>query len=244
MDVSDDNGTKRVRYNDYNFEFIDAHSCLVEFEQHRENLLSPNFNTIGIGMAFDEEKVVVVDVFCNRELIVDSIDINRELYSIVVAGRMLNELMGVYALRIVQEENINKALILVNPQFITQDLKNKQFRSYFNNAQKVFEDETRKTVEIYLRNKPETIKYGIPNPDRVKVEDLVFGNRVPLMNFPHPKTFKEHAAEELFEKKKEEEEDRRKTEEKIREKEERDKRIQKPDSAYENLYFYIFNNFY
>jgi len=186
-------------------------------------------------MAFDEEKVVVVDVFCNRDLIVDSVDINKELFSIVVVGRMLNELMGVYALRIVQEDAINKALILINPHYITQDTKNKQFRAYFNNAQKIFEDETRKIVEIYIRNKPETIKYGIPNPERVKVEDLVLANRVPLNNFPHPKIFKEHIAEENLQKKKEEDEERRRVEEKIKEKEERDKRIQKPDSAYENL---------
>jgi hypothetical protein len=233
--VSSDNGTKRVKYNDYSFEFVDAHSCLVEFEQHRENLLSPNFNTIGVGMAFDEEKVVVVDVFCNRDLIVDSVDINKELFSIVVVGRILNEQMGVYALRVVQEEAINKALILINPQNITQDIKNKQFRAYFNNSQKVFEDETRKIVEIYIRNKPETIKYGIPNPERVKVEDLVLANRAPLMNFPHPRIFKEHNAEEILQKKKEEEEERLRIEEKIKEKDERDKRMQKPDSAYENL---------
>jgi len=233
--VSSDNGTKRVKYNDYSFEFVDAHSCLVEFEQHRENLLSPNFNTIGVGMAFDEEKVVVVDVFCNRDLIVDSVDINKELFSIVVVGRILNEQMGVYALRVVQEEAINKALILINPQYITQDIKNKQFRAYFNNSQKVFEDETRKMVEIYIRNKPETIKYGIPNPERVKVEDLVLANRAPLLNFPHPRIFKEHNAEEILQKKKEEEEERLRIEEKIKEKDERDKRMQKPDSAYENL---------
>ena len=222
--MSSDNGTKRVKYNDYSFEFVDAHSCLVEFEQHRENLLSPNFNTIGVGMAFDEEKVVVVDVFCNRDLIVDSVDINKELFSIVVVGRILNEQMGVYALRVVQEEAINKALILINPQYITQDIKNKQFRAYFNNSQKVFEDETRKMVEIYIRNKPETIKYGIPNPERVKVEDLVLANRAPLLNFPHPRIFKEHNAEEILQKKKEEEEERLRIEEKIKEKDERDRK--------------------
>ncbi len=186
-------------------------------------------------MAFDEEKVVVVDLFFNRELIVDSVDINKELFSIVVVGRMLNDLMGVYALRIVQEDNINKALILINPQHITRDIKNKQFRAYFNNAQKIFEDDSRKLIEIYLRNKPETIKYGIPDPERVKVEDLVLGNRAPFMNFPHPKIFKEHHQEELLQKKKEEDDERRRVEEKIKEKEERDKRMQKPDSAYENL---------
>jgi len=241
VDVSSDNGTKRLKYNDYSFEFVDAHSCLVEFEQHRENLLSPNFNTIGIGMAFDEEKVVVVDVFCNRDLMVDSVDINKELFSIVVVGRMLNELMGVYALRIVQEEAVNKALILIGPQYITYELKNKQFRAYFNNAQKIFDDETRKLIEIYIRNKPEMIKYGVPVAEKIKVEDLNLGNRVPLTNFPHPRIFKEHNAEEILQKKKEEDEERRKVEEKIKEKEERDKRMQKPDSAYENLYSLFIN---
>ena len=41
---------------------------------------------------------------------------------------------------LVQEDNINKALITINPQHITQDFKNKQFRAYFNNSQKLFED--------------------------------------------------------------------------------------------------------
>ena len=232
--MSNDNGTKRIKYNDYMFEFCDAHSCLVEFEQHRENILNKDINSIGIGMAFDEEKVVVVDIFCNREVIIDSVDINKELFSIVVVGRVLSDNMGAYALRIVNEDSINKPLITINPQHITQDFKNRQFRAYFNNSQKLFEDNSRKIIEIYLRSKPETIKYGIPNNDRIKVEDLVLGNRVSLHNFPHPKISKEHLLEESEQKKKEEDDDKRRSEEKLREKEERDKRQQKPDSAYDN----------
>ena len=83
-----------MKYNDYSFEFCDAHSCLVEFEKDRENLLNPDINTMGIGMAFDEEKVVVVDIFCNRDVIVDSVDINRELFSIVVERMVCTELIS------------------------------------------------------------------------------------------------------------------------------------------------------
>ena len=66
VDVSNDNGGKRGRFSDYSSEFVDAHSTLVEFESHRDNLLSSNFNTVSIGMAFDEERVIVVDVFSFR----------------------------------------------------------------------------------------------------------------------------------------------------------------------------------
>ena len=55
-----------------------------------------------------------------------------------------------------------------------------------------------------------------------------------MFNFPHPKISKEHGLEEHEQKKKEEDDDKRRQEEKLREKEERDKRIQKPDSAYDN----------
>ena len=60
-----------ARYTDFMNEFYDVQATLVEFAQHSENILNDEFNHVGIGMAYNDTKVVVVDIFCFREAIVD-----------------------------------------------------------------------------------------------------------------------------------------------------------------------------
>ena len=229
MDISNDDGGKRGRFIDYAPELVDAHSTLVEFEEDRENILSNNFNTVGLGVAFNEEKVAVVDIFTHRECIVESIMFN-ENQGIDIIGRMLNEKLGPYAIKIVPEEFPNKQLAHITPQFISYDDKTREFSASFSNCGKVFEYEGPKMIEIFLREKPELIKYGVILTTKVKFEDLILGYRIPFVEYPHPRIANEIEQEEQAEKDKMNEEAKKKKEEETKENNERENRKRKVDN--------------
>ena len=97
-------------------DFYDVQATLVEFEEHCDNILSDNFNKVGIGMALNDMKVVVVDIFLKREVTVDSCSINVENGSIIIKGELTNEQFGAYALRIVSPSAPNKTIVHITPQ--------------------------------------------------------------------------------------------------------------------------------
>jgi hypothetical protein len=189
-------------------------------------------------MAFDDEKVSVVDIFSLREVVVEKVNINKDNLNIEVYGKMLTDKMGVFAIRIVYEDHPNKALHLIGPQFISYDSKTHTFVGILNCPAKVFDDEAPKMIEVYLRHKPETIKYGIPSTEKPKVEDIQIGYRIPMLSYPHPRVAYEIEQEEFLDKRRAEEESRRRKEDDSREREERERRIAKVEN-YDQLYFFV-----
>jgi hypothetical protein len=176
-------------------------------------------------MAFDEEKVVVCDIFSCKDVIVDSCSINEEMGTIIIKGHMLNDKYGVYALKIVNADNMAKALIEANPQnIISPDQKNRPFTVSFNNAAQIIADPTPKIVEVYLRVKPEQIKYNTVHQGKVSYANLDLGCRIPFETFPHEQQIKEQKQEEQNELNRFQEDLERKRIEKEREKEERQRR--------------------
>jgi hypothetical protein len=187
-------------------------------------------------MSFDDEKVSVVDIFTQRDCVVEKVTINRDNQSVEVIGKMLTDKMGVFAIRIVPEDHPNKTLHLISPQLISYDSKSHTFLATLNCPPKVFEDDSPKMIEVYLRHKPETIKYGVPSTDKTKVEDLQIGYRIPFVNYPHPRVAFEIEQEDLLDRRKAEEELRRRKDEDNREREERERRIAKVEN-YDQLYY-------
>lgn len=208
---------------------VDAHSTLVEFEEDRENILSNKYNTVGLGVAFNEEKVAVVDIFTHRDCIVESIFFNDN-QGIDITGRMLNDKLGLYAVKIVPEEFINKQLANITTQYISFDDKTKEFNASFQNCSKIFEFDGPKMIELYLREKPELIKYGVIVTTKVKFEDLILGYRIPLVEFPNPRMAYEIEQEENLEKEKIQEENKKKRDEELKENIERENRKRKVDN--------------
>jgi hypothetical protein len=182
-----------------------------------------------LGVAFNEEKVAVVDIFIHRHCIVELIIFNDN-QGIDIIGRMLNEKLGPYAIKIVPEEFPNKQLAHITPQFISYDDKTREFSASFSNCIKIFEYEGPKMIEIYLREKPDSIKYGVILTTKVKFEDLMLGYRIPLVEYPHPRIAYEKDQEEQYEKDKMNEEIKKKKEEEIRENNERENRKRKVDN--------------
>ena len=125
--MSLDNGTREDKFDDFTPDFMDCHATLLEFGNHRENLIGPNFNTVCTGMAFDKEKVTVVDIFTNRVVNIEQCAITEENATIFVEGRVLTEKLGVYAVRIVAEDKPNFSILSIGPQDINFDNINKKW---------------------------------------------------------------------------------------------------------------------
>lgn len=229
--MSLDNGNKEEKFDDFSTDFMDCHSTLLEFEQHRNNLLGLNYNTMCVGMAFDKEKITVVDIFVNRLVNVEQCAITEESQTIFVEGKVLTDKYGVYAVRIVAEDQPNTTILSLNPQEINYDAINKKWICKFKNANNVFvelgKDDKKLFIQVYLRENPESIKYGQPTTDKIKFNLLTLGYRCQLENFPHPLILKEQEEIKEDELQSQAIENARKKEEETAEREERNRRENK-----------------
>ena len=188
------------KYMEFADEFYDVQATLIEFEQHCDNILSNRYNKVGIGMALNDMKVVVVDVFLRREVTVDSCSINLESGNIIIKGQLTDEQYGAYALRLVSPTNPNKTIISISPQHITPaNVPNKirPFTAIFNNVEKILEDPEPKNIEIYIRVKPDLIPYNKIFSDKIRFEDLTLGAVIPLLPFPSTTEKKEQKRQDL-----------------------------------------------
>ena len=186
--------SEMAKYMEHANDFYDVQATLVEFNEHSDNILSNYFNSIGIGIAFNNMKVVVVNIFLKRDVIIDSCSINIENNNIIIKGQLTDEQFGAYALRIISPSTPNKTLAHITPQQITPaNVPNKirPFTAVFNNIGNILEDPEPKNIEIYIRVKPDLIPYNKIFSDKIRFEDLTLGAVIPLMSFPNNKEKKE-----------------------------------------------------
>ena len=182
------------KYKEFADEFFDVQATLIEFQEHGNNILSEKFNTVGIGMAINEMKVVVVNIFLRREIMVNSCSINFYNGSIIINGELMNDQYGAYAARIINPSNPNKSIAFITPQHITPSNATNKIRPFtaaFNNVERVLEDQEPKNIEIYIRVKPDLIPYSRIFSDKIHFEDLTLGAVIPLISFPNDKERKE-----------------------------------------------------
>lgn len=174
---------------------MDCHATLLEFENHRSNILSNLHNCLSVGIAFDKEKVTVVDIFTTRLVNIEQCAIYEDSQTIYVEGKMLTDKSGIYAVRIVAEDQPTVTILSLNPQEINFDPVSKSWLCKFKNAGKVFEELSKEDkklfIQVYLRENPESIKYGQICTDKIKFNLLTLGFRCQLENFPHPLIIKE-----------------------------------------------------
>jgi len=144
---------------DFVEEFIQANSLFIEIQSDRDNILNPSFNTIAIGMAFDISKVSIVNVFCHWSAIITKLDLNLRNWTVKLTGKVVNDKYGPYAIRIVNEDHVGKTAMAISFQYLKFDQNTKEFSADFNNDDNP--DKMKKQfLEVYLREKPEGIKYG------------------------------------------------------------------------------------
>ena len=206
--IDSDNGrpdaNPMAKYMEFADDFYDVQATLIEFEEHCDNILSDSFNKVGIGIALNDMKVVVVDIFLKREVTIDSCNINIDSGNIVIKGELTDEQFGAYALRIVSPSAPNKTIVNITPQHITPaniNTKIRPFTAIFNNVGRVLEDPEPKNIEIYIRVKPDLIPYNKIFSDKIRFEDLTLGAIIPLMPFPSDKERKEERRQDIKNKK-------------------------------------------
>ena len=196
------------KYKEFGNEFFDVQATLFEFEKHSDNILSNDFNSVGIGIALNDMKVVVVNIFLKRDVIINSCSINMDSGNVIIKGQLANEQYGAYALRIISPKNPNKTIVYITPQQITPakvDNKIRPFTAVFNNIGRVLEDPEPKNIEIYIRVKPDLIPYNRIFSDKIKFDDLTLGAVIPLMSFPNDKERKEERRQDKRDEKVEQE---------------------------------------
>ena len=189
-----------AKYMEFADDFYDVQATLIEFEEHCDYILSDSFNKVGIGLALNDMKVVVVDIFLKRDVTVDSCSINAENGNIIVKGELTNEQYGAYALRIIAPSAPNKTIVHITPQHITPSnitTKIRPFTAVFNNVGRILEDPEPKNVEIYIRVKPDMIPYNKIFSDKIRFEDLTLGSVIPLIPFPSDKEKKEERRQDM-----------------------------------------------
>ncbi len=196
------------KYMEYANEFFDVQATLVEFEEHSDNILSNDFNSVGIGIAINDMKVVVVNIFLKREVIINSCYINFDSGNVTIKGQLSNYQYGAYALRIISPKNPSKTIVYITPQQITPAKDGNKIRPFiavFNNIGRVLEDLEPKNIEIYVRVKPDLIPYNRIFSDKIKFDDLTLGAVIPLMSFPNDKERKEERRQDKRDEKVEQE---------------------------------------
>ena len=196
------------KYMEYANEFFDVQATLVEFEEHSDNILSNDFNSVGIGIAINDMKVVVVNIFLKREVIINSCYINFDSGNVTIKGQLTTDQYGAYALRIISPKNPTKTIVYITPQQITPAKDGNKIRPFiavFNNIGRVLEDLEPKNIEIYVRVKPDLIPYNRIFSDKIKFDDLTLGAVIPLMSFPNDKERKEERRQDKRDEKVEQE---------------------------------------
>ena len=108
-----------INYDSLEEDFKEAQATLIEYEEDSSNILNANFNQIGIGLAFNKSKLIVVDIFIEREVIVDSCSISQEAANIITKVRMNTEEKGPFAMRLIKMAKKQKhAIAEISPQQI------------------------------------------------------------------------------------------------------------------------------
>jgi len=207
-------------------DFIDLGHLLLEVETDRRVLLDPSMNHIGIGVTMTPENLILVEVFSNKLVTVTKIS-DGEDGGIEIRGKMLSDTKGLYAVKLQTIEA--KKDFLVGPENIEFDHNSKDFIVFLDVDEAI--GGSNKLIELYIRNKPETIEYKKASKEKLNLKHLELAHRCPCMVYPDPRYLAqdEHdrmrKEQETLEKMRIDEERKQKKEEEKRERIERRKHL-------------------
>ena len=109
-----------------------------------------------------------------------------------IRGKILQEDLGIYAIRIVNKDDPKKDIRGIGPEFIEYNRQSKEWIANFD-IEYVIED-SRKALEFYTRITPDSIPYKKKQTknEKISYKHLQLKLRTPYMIYPDPK----YAAEE------------------------------------------------
>ncbi len=176
-------------------EHMDAHGLLLEMQAEMQALSDPAVTNIGVGFAEDSTKVLVVELLSHSPLIVSSMKPGED-GSVQVEGLNLDPTnAGLYAARLVSSADAKKVVSLIGPQHIAFDKATAKWSMHFEPpGEEVFYASDEKCLEVFIRRKQiDTIPYGQPSTEKIKVEHLEQVIRLPVEYMPDPRVVKEDA---------------------------------------------------
>jgi len=168
--------------------FLDAYGLTLEINEMREEILKPEFTHAGFGLALLNNLYVITVIMSAKSLKLESIKATEDEKGIEVNGRMLTDLMGPYAVRVVDAKNPTKPICLVGPESMKFSLETKEFRIFLDKPDVLYNDPPL-ICEIYLRQKPQGIAYGgAPSADLASnLTYLELAFKTPMELFPDPR---------------------------------------------------------
>lgn len=142
-------------------EFMDAHGVLCELQEDLERMIDHKYTHVGIGFAWNKEKVLVVEFYSVKAVVISQLT-ESEDGGVDIRGTMLSSEVGLYAARIVAIKNQKKDIKVVGPPNIQFDKVSKTFIiSIEGPADGLFYSEDPKILEIYIRKAQiDKIQYG------------------------------------------------------------------------------------
>ena len=173
--------------------FLDAQGLLLE--THRDLLLG-NFNHVAIGLGVQGKRLVLVLAFTLKELNITKIDKNPD--GIYIEGKMLNPEFGVYVMRIVEITSMKEKKI-VGPQHLAYDMSTLVFAGNIPYAEGIEygpEGKGKNFLEIYIRNNPDKILYGLETDEKLTTKYLKPAERMRIEIYPDPRQKFEEAKHE------------------------------------------------
>lgn len=141
---------------------IDAHGLLLELEETSQILADSKHTHIGIGFAFNKEKVKVVELVAEKVMAIDTLQ-QSEDQGVEARGRMLNKEVAIYAASIVTSSKMDKDIKAVDPSNIQFDKESKEFIVNIPGPlEDLFYQEDMKFIKFFIRTKKiDQIQYGV-----------------------------------------------------------------------------------
>jgi len=136
---------------------------------------------------------------------------------------MLVDTDGLYYVRL-QSLETKKDLLIIGPEKIEFDRATKDFIAFLDIEETIAQ--SNKTLEFYLRGKPETIEYKKPTTEKINLKYVTLDLRAPCITYPDPRYVQEdeqdriRKEQEALEKMRIEEEKRKQKEQERRERKE------------------------
>lgn len=189
-DDEDGEGHNRVLHG----EFMDAHGVLCEYQNDLERMIDPKYTHVGVGFAWNKEKVLVVELYSVKPVAITQLT-ESEDGGVDIRGTMLSADVGLYAARIVAIKNQKKDLKLVGPPNIQYDKATRNFIiSIEGPSDGLFYSDDTKILEIYIRKQQiDKIQYSVASQERINIAHLELAFRVPMEFVPDPRTVIEDA---------------------------------------------------
>lgn len=189
-DDEEDGDSHRVLHG----EFMDSHGVLCEYQHDLERMIDGKYTHVGIGFAWNKEKVLVVEFYSVKPVTISQLT-ESEDGGVDIRGTMLSNEVGLYAARIVSVKNPKKDIKVVGPPNIQLDKATRNFIITIEGpSDGLFYSEDPKILEIYIRKSQiDKIQYGVASQERINVAHLELAMRIPMEFLPDPRTVIEDA---------------------------------------------------